>query len=93
MPTSYDCEDDECVDGSAISPAIVYVHVFRTSKKGTIVFEDGHPLELSVVHMYSYFRGHCSIISTHGTRMSLALFPGSSRPSFCQLSAALGMRL
>ena len=73
MPTSYDCEDDECVDGSAISPATVYVHVFRTSKKGTIVFEDEHPLELSVVHMYSYFRGHCSIIGTHGTRVSLIL--------------------
>ena len=33
MPTSHGCEDDECVDGSAISPATVYVHVFRTSKK------------------------------------------------------------
>ena len=55
MPTSHDCEDDECVDGSAISPATVYVHVFRTSKNGTIVFEDEHRLELSVVHMYSCF--------------------------------------
>ena len=25
MPTCHDCEDDECVDGSAISPATVYV--------------------------------------------------------------------
>ena len=25
MPTSHDCEDDECVHGSAISPATVYV--------------------------------------------------------------------
>ena len=32
MPTSHDCEDDECVDGSAISPAIVYVHGLRTFK-------------------------------------------------------------
>ena len=30
MPTSHDCEDDECVDGSAISPATVDVHDFRT---------------------------------------------------------------
>ena len=42
MPTSYDCEGDECVGGSATSPATVYVHVFRTSKNGTIVFEDEH---------------------------------------------------
>ena len=32
MPTGHDCEDDECVDGRAISPATVYVHGFRTSK-------------------------------------------------------------
>ena len=25
MPTCHDCEDEECVDGSAISPATVYV--------------------------------------------------------------------
>ena len=30
MPTSHDCEDDECVGGSAISSATVFVHVFRT---------------------------------------------------------------
>ena len=30
MPTSHDCEDDERVDGSPVSLATVYVHVFRT---------------------------------------------------------------
>ena len=30
VPTSHDCEDNQCVDGSAISPATVYVHVLRT---------------------------------------------------------------
>ena len=33
MPTSHNCEDDECLNGSAISPATVYAHVFRISKK------------------------------------------------------------
>ena len=33
------------------------------------------------------------LISTYETSVSIALFPGSSRPSFCQLSASLGMRL
>ena len=32
MPTSHDCENDECVDGSVITRASVYVHVFRTLK-------------------------------------------------------------
>ena len=93
MPTSHDCEDDECLDGSAISPAIVYVYVFRISKNGTIVFEDELRLEVSVVHMYSCFRGHCSITGesesesgTHGTRVSLVLFSGSI---FCQLEMRL----
>ena len=27
MPTCHDCEDDECVDGSAISPATVGLYV------------------------------------------------------------------
>ena len=43
MPTSRDCEDDECVDGSAISPATVYMCMFW----GFIVFEDEH----QVVHV------------------------------------------
>ena len=33
MPTSHECEDEECVDGTPISPATVYVHVFRTFRK------------------------------------------------------------
>ena len=32
IPTSHEC-DDECVDGTAISPATVYVHVFRTFRE------------------------------------------------------------
>ena len=43
MPTSHDCEDEECVDGSAISHATVYM-----------LPDLLHRLELSVVHMYSY---------------------------------------
>ena len=58
----------ECVDGSAISPATVYVHVFRTSKNATFVFEDKHQLELSVVHVYSclyLFQRSLQYRSTH----------------------------
>ena len=43
IPTSHDCEDDECVDGSAISPATVYMCMFW----GLIVFENEH----QVVHV------------------------------------------
>ena len=32
------------------------------------------------------------LIDTYGTRVSLMLFSGSSRPSFCRLSGALGIR-
>ena len=85
MPTSHGSEDDECVDGSAISLATVYVHVFRTSKKmKQLYLRTNTDWNLhAVMYMYSYFRVHCSIIGTHGTRASLALFLGSSRPSFC----------
>ena len=44
MPTSHDREDDECVDGNAISPATVYVDVLRMNTM---------QLQLSVLHMYS----------------------------------------
>ena len=30
MPTSHNCEVDECVDGSAVCPPTVYVHDFRS---------------------------------------------------------------
>ena len=33
MPTSHDCEDDKCVDRSAVSPAIVYVHMYLGLQK------------------------------------------------------------
>ena len=44
MPTSHDREDDECVDGSAISPATVYVDVLGMNTM---------QLQLLVVHMNS----------------------------------------
>ena len=81
LPTSHDCEDEEYVDGSAISPATVYV-------AGLV-----HRLELSVVHMHScciYFRGNCSIDQYILNRSVLSVVLG---PSFCQLGGALGMRL
>ena len=53
MPTSHDCEDDECVNGSAISPATVYMCMFW----GLIVFEDEH----QVVHVCIDLSGHYSI--------------------------------
>ena len=40
LPTSHDCEDEEYVDGSARSPATMYV-------AGLV-----HRLELLVVHVY-----------------------------------------
>ena len=53
MPTSHDREDDECVDGSTVSPATVYVDVM------------GMNTMLSVVYICTvaciYFGGHCSI--------------------------------
>ena len=49
LPTSHDCEDEEYVDGSAISPATVFV-------AGLV-----HRSELSVVVVCIYFRGNCSI--------------------------------
>ena len=59
-------------------------------KNETIVFEDEHRLKLSVVHMYSCLYILISEITTvsidvYGTRVSLVLFPGFSRPSFCRL--------
>ena len=44
MPTSHDREDDECVDGNAISPATVYVDVLGMNLM---------QLQLSGVHVYS----------------------------------------
>ena len=52
MPTSHDCEDDECVHGSAISPATVYVVEL-------IICTDWN---FHVQFFLYYFRGHCSII-------------------------------
>ena len=78
MPTSHDCEDDECVDESAISPATVYMCMFW----GLIVFEDEH----QVVHMHScLYRSISEVttvsISAYETRVFLAMFPGSSGPA------------
>ena len=57
MPISRDCEDDECVDGSAISPATVYNMCMFL---GLIVFEDEH----QVVHMYSCLYRFISEVTT-----------------------------
>ena len=47
-------EDDECVNRSPISPAAVYVHVFRTSKNGNncINFEDERQLGSAHVQLF-----------------------------------------
>ena len=37
MPTSHDREDDDCVDGSAISPATVYVNVLGTEVGAVLI--------------------------------------------------------
>ena len=57
MPTSHNC-DDECVDGSTVYPATVYVHVFQDLKNRTIVFEDEHRLEPSIVPEWIITVGH-----------------------------------
>ena len=65
MPTSHDCEDDECVDGSAT----VYV-------AGLIA-----PIGTFSIHVQLFvFISEVTAVSigTYGTRVSLALFPGSS---------------
>ena len=74
MPISRDCEDDECVDGSAISPATVYNMCMFL---GLIVFEDKHqvvymtctvvvdlfqrPLQYQSVYMEPECLQHCSM--------------------------------
>ena len=54
---------------------------------GLTVFEDEH----QVVHVCSCLYIFISVVTTvsigtYGTRVFLVLFPGSSRPSFSQLS-------
>ena len=66
MPTSHDCEDDECVDGSAtvyVAGLIAPIGTFSSTHVQWFVF-------ISEVTAVS--------IGTYGTRVSLALFPGSS---------------
>ena len=96
-PTSHDCEDDECVDGSAISSVTVLVMCmfkFRTSKiiRTIIVFEGKHWLEPLVVHMCSCSEKNSEVtevlLGAHGTRVSLASFPG---PLMELLSAGWGL--
>ena len=66
MPTGHDCEDDECVDGSAtvyVAGLIAPIGTFSSTHVQLFVF-------ISEVTAVS--------IGTYGTRVSLALFPGSS---------------
>ena len=77
LPTSYDCEDEEYVDGSAVSPATVHVA------------ELVHRLELSAVHIHS----RLYLFQTYWTRVSLVLFPDSSRHQLLSAEWDLGMTL
>ena len=61
MPTSHDFEDDECVDGSAISPATVYMCMFW----GLIVFEDEHQVVHVCIDLFQ--KVTTVLISAYGT--------------------------
>lgn len=95
MPTSHEsmtvCEDEECVEGSVISPATVcYVHTFRTSIEVTLISTVELQVILDTLVMHStgvhIAKVNIVLISTYRIIVSLASFPGFSGASFCQLS-------
>ena len=61
IPTSHDREDDECVDGSAISLATLYVHVFRSYR---------------LVHMEAEYPYRCSLALPSPAFVSLVVILG-----------------
>ena len=79
MPTSHDCEDDECVDGSVITPATVYVQVQKLNNC-IHVCEDKNQLEFQQYTCRVVCISEVTEVSigTYGTRVSSVLLPGSS---------------